>query len=89
MSEPAFKRLVAHKMATDAIPSGGGVVDGVNFLLDAERVRATARDAQKWARAACQVVRDAAEPNPWRESTDDEIAEEILRRIATRRRAEP
>lgn len=67
-------------MAMDAIPDGGGVGDGVRFLLDREQVAEGARRAKAWARQAVDAVRSAAEPNPWKGSTDDEIAAEILRR---------
>ena len=61
-----------------AIPEDGGLVDGVNFLLDGERVRLAAQDAKEWAAEAVRVVRLAPDPNPWRDRTDDEIAAAIL-----------
>ncbi len=36
-------------------------------------------------RFAILTLRQAAEPNPWKDSDDEEIAEEFLNRIAERK----
>jgi hypothetical protein len=75
----SVRDLVIRRIAVESIPIGGGVADGVDFLLDADRVRRTAKAAKQWADEAIRKVREAADPNPWRGRSDDEIAAEILR----------
>lgn len=45
---PNVKRLIAHKMATDAIPAQGGLADGLRFLSSAESIRNGCRAATAW-----------------------------------------
>lgn len=77
--------LIIHKASRDAIPDGGGVADGIRFLSDPDKLRSGLREAQKWVEAAIQAVRLAAEPNPWKDSADEEIAGEIRRQIESRK----
>jgi hypothetical protein len=81
MLGPNAKRLFAHKMAHDAIPKSGGFADGIKFLSTKESIVSGARKAAEWTTQAIDAVRDAAEPNPWKDADDEEIAREILRRI--------
>jgi hypothetical protein len=67
-------------MAHDAIPAGGGFADGVAFLSSADTFKAGVKSAIEWTRSAIGLVREAAEPNPWREATDEDTAGELLRR---------
>ncbi len=83
---PNVKRLIVHKMSVDAVPSGGGVADAVKFLSDATGIVVAARSATVWVESAILVVRQAAEPNPWRSADDETIADEILRQIEARKR---
>lgn len=85
MLGPNVKRLIAHKMSLDAIPKGGGVADGLKFLLDKERIVKAAREADEWVKSCIAAVRKAAEPNPFREAPDEDIAAEILRKIEERK----
>lgn len=81
---PNVRRLIARKMSLDAIPNGGGFAAGLEFLASKENIKQVASAAAAWVRVACQVVRGAAEPNPWKESTDEEIAGYLLDKIAER-----
>jgi hypothetical protein len=76
------QRLIARKMALDAVPRGGGMVDALNFLSSKDNITKGARVAAAWVKTACDVVRSAAEPNPFKQSTDDEIAAYLLEQIA-------
>lgn len=77
MSEgPMFKQVVAAKMARDAVPPGGGVLDGVNFLLNGPRVRRAAREAAEWVRQAIRIVKSAND-NPYGDD-DEAICRAIL-----------
>ena len=78
------KRLVAHKMSVDAVPGGGGLVDALKFLSSKEAILSGARAATEWVRLAIAAVRQAGEPNPWKDADDEAIAGEILRRIKDR-----
>ena len=79
-----FKKLVIRKMALDAVPRGGSIVDGIKFLSDKERIAKAARESTLWVEGAIKSVREAAEPNPFKDSSDEEIAAEILKRIEAR-----
>ena len=78
---PNVKKLIIHKVSLDAIPSGGGVVAGLEFLSNKEKISKTVRAAEEWVKQALLVVRSAGDPNPWKSSSDEDIAEEILRKI--------
>ena len=84
MSGPNIKRLWAMKMAKDTIPSGGGFADGLKFFSSKESIINGSKAATEFVKNAIQAIRNAANPNPWRESSDEEIAGEILRRIDIR-----
>jgi len=81
------KKLIAHKMSVDAIPAGGGLADGLKFLSNKESIVSGARLATEWVAAAIDAIRGAADPNPWKFSTDEEIAGHILNQIAARKQA--
>lgn len=81
---PNVSQLIAYKMSVDAIPHGGGFADGLRFLSDKENVTNGAGVAMAWVRTALEAVRQAGEPNPWKNSTDEEIATYLLEQIAER-----
>lgn len=87
VSGPNINKLIAHKMSLEAIPPGGGVLSGVEFLLDKDRLIATAKSAKKWVEDAIALIRTGAEPNPWKDAGDEEIAGELLKQIKKRRLA--
>jgi len=84
---PNVKKLIIHKMSLDAILKGGGVADGIKFLSDPALVKKTFRTASEWVKDAIAVVRQAGEPNNLKESTDEDIALELLKKIEERKRA--
>lgn len=72
----ARKRLIAHLMSMQAVPEGGGLMDGVKFLLDRGRVSAAARQAEQTADQMIAAVRQARDADPtW---TEDYICQRIL-----------
>ena len=81
---PNVKKLIARKMSIDAIPDGGGILAGVEFLSDKTRIIAGAKIATAWVEEAIKVTRLAAEPNPWKTADDETIAGEILSQIEKR-----
>ena len=74
-------KLIAYKVAIDAIPAGGGVAAGVAFLSDRARIVSSLRQSYAWVKEVIKLVKEAAEPNPWKVADDEAIAGEILRRI--------
>lgn len=81
-----MKRLAIHKMALDAVPPGGGFGDALRFLSSSAGIASAARAADQWARDAVAAIRNAEDPNPWRDIDDEDIAGEILRQIEDRKR---
>jgi hypothetical protein len=80
-----MKRLIIHKMSHDAIPAGGGFGDGLKFLATPGAMNAGWKAASEWCDAAIAAVRSAAEPNPWKNASDEEIAGELLRKMDSKR----
>ena len=88
---PNVRRLIAHKMSLDAIPTGTKepLAEGANFLLDKQRLLSSAKAAAAWVKEAFKSIREAAEPNPWKGADDETIASYLLDQIAERQRARP
>lgn len=82
---PNVKKLIARKMSVDAIPSGGGLADGIKFLMSPGRIVAAAREATAWVETAIAAVK-AAPDNSFGDD-DEAIAGEILRQLEVRRKA--
>jgi hypothetical protein len=78
---PNVKKLIILRMSTDVVPANGGIGDAVKFLMNIEAIKKSARDATQWVGDSINSIRKAADPNPWKNSSDEEIAEEILKRI--------
>jgi len=81
---PNLKKLAVRKMTIMAIPKDGTARDALDFLRDAQRLKETAKKATEWVALAVAAVREAGDPNPWRDADDETIAGEILRRIEER-----
>lgn len=76
---PNAKKLLSHFIAREAVPSGGGLGDGLNFLIDPERRRKGIEKAMSDLDAALTAVKSAPD-NPY--GADDEaIAAAILERV--------
>jgi len=78
---PNVKKLIAMKIVRVAIPAKGTFADGLKFLTDPEKIKQTAKQATEFVKAAIQDVRNAGEPNSWKNADDETIAAEILRKI--------
>jgi hypothetical protein len=84
---PNVKKLIIRKMSVDAIPSGGGLSEGISFLTKPGALSSGFKSAAEWVKSAIEVVRKAAEPNPWKDADDEAIAGELLRKIEERKHA--
>ena len=78
-------KLITHKISVDVIPSGGGFAYAFDFLTNKEKIKKTTENARKWVTDKILEVRNAQEPNPFKNMTDEEIAGEILKEIEKRR----
>lgn len=81
----SMSRLIAHKMSLDAVPPGSDLADVVAFITNKEKLKASIGAASEWAKAAVLAVRNANEPNPFKEADDETIAAEILRQVEARK----
>jgi hypothetical protein len=83
---PNMKKFIAHKMSLDAIPAGGGFDAGLKFLTTPGALAEGWKKAVEWCDAAIAVIRQAAEPNPWKNASEEEIAGYMLKRIDERKK---
>jgi lysozyme family protein len=71
-------------MSHDAIPDGGGLQDGIAFLLNQDAMNEGYRRASKWVQEAIDAVKSAPD-NPYGDN-DEAIAEAILAKLDEKRR---
>lgn len=81
----SMKRLIISRMSVMAIPPGGGAKEALEFLSTSKNIADGWRKAEAWAREAIALIRTGQEPNPWKTASDDDIADEIMRRIDERK----
>lgn len=79
-------KLAILKASRDAIPDGAGFAAGIQFLSTPDKFKTAMKAAYEWSHQAIRVVREAAEPNPWKDADDETIAGELLRQIDERER---
>uniref|UniRef100_A0A6M3IRQ7 Uncharacterized protein n=1 Tax=viral metagenome TaxID=1070528 RepID=A0A6M3IRQ7_9ZZZZ len=78
---PNVKKLIAHKMSLDAIPKGGGIKNGIDFLTNRKRITQSFRESNEWVEKVIAIIKNANEPNPWKNADSEAIASELLCRI--------
>ena len=76
---PNVKKLLAHFIALEAVPRGGGFADGWNFLADNDRRRRGMARAMSNLEAALTALKSAPD-NPYGDD-DEAIAAAILERV--------
>ena len=76
---PKVKELLAHFIALEAVPKGGSLADGLNFLTNPERRRQGLERAMVNMEAALMVVKSAPD-NPYGDD-DEAIATAIIERV--------
>lgn len=84
MQGPNVRKLICHKFSIDAIPSNGGVADGIRVLTSPGKLQAGIRAATEWVNTAIALVKQAPD-NPFGDD-DEAIAGEILRQIEERKK---
>jgi hypothetical protein len=80
---PNAKKLLAHFAALEAVPRGGGLADGLNFLADPDRRRRGFERAMANLDAALEAVKSAPD-NPYGDD-DEAIAAAVLERVEAKR----
>lgn len=83
---PNVRELVIIMTSRVAIPDGGGLADGISFFTNRDKRLSIMTSAEELTKQSINLVRHAAEPNPWRTATDEEIAGEMLRKLDERRK---
>ena len=76
---PKVRTLLAHYIALEAVPPGGGIESGLNFLADAERREQGTRQAMANLAAALEAVKSAPD-NPYGDD-EEAIAAAILQKL--------
>lgn len=84
---PNVRRLICEKMAKDAVPDKDSFEVALSFLTNPTGITDGAKLATGWVNAAIWAVRNAVEPNPWKDADDETIAAEILKVIEARRKS--
>lgn len=79
---PNAKQLLAHFIAIEAVPVGGGIGSGLNFLVDPERRKQGIDRAMANLDKALALVKSTPD-NPYG-NDDEKIAAAILERIKTK-----
>lgn len=76
---PNTRRLLAHFIALEAVPAGGGLASGLNFLANPEQRQRGIATAMANLDAALKAVKSAPD-NPYGDD-DEAIATAILERV--------
>ena len=80
----ALQTLISKWAAKTVVANGGQVKDQLALAMNPGRVAQALGEAARAVRVLIDIVRAAPGDNPWREATDDEVAQEILAQLATR-----
>lgn len=70
-----LKRLLAIKVSRDAIPNGGGFADGLDFLMNPQRIKEVSLKALEWCDQAIAAVKSAPD-NPY--GDDEEVIAGVI-----------
>lgn len=79
---PNMQRLLALRVAREAIPDGGGFASGLEFFKNPARIAHVSQKALEWCDQAIAAVR-ASPDNPYGDD-EETIAGEILKRAEKR-----
>lgn len=81
---PNLFELVMHRFSVICVPPNTGLNAAIDCIRNNE-LAANWKAARVWAEGALAEVRAASDPNPWRNSTDEEIATFIMERVNAKR----
>lgn len=77
---PKVRELIAFHMAKDVKT----LEEGFNLLQS--RLAPAYLHSKAWVLDAIQKIRDTAGPNPWRNMSDEEIADSLLKKIEEKKK---
>jgi hypothetical protein len=83
---PNVKKLTIQKMTIDTLPPGSKLADAISALTNPNLLSNNFKKAHYWVIEAIKLIRTGAEPNPWKNANDEEIALELLRRVEAKKR---
>ena len=75
------KREVEAALIPSGTKGGDGIVTGILAICKPGNIADVGRQATQWVEAAVMAVRQAEEPNPWVNASDEEIAGEIWKGV--------
>lgn len=78
------QKLIFVRMGYEAIPPNGGFEDGIEFLLDKNKIAAGYKKAKKFVMDSIELVKQCPD-NPYK--SDEEIATVILAEIERKKLA--
>lgn len=79
---PNMRALLARVVARQAIPQGGGFIDGINFIKDQPRFKRVHRESLAWIDEAIKAIRVA--PDNIYGDDEETIAGSILEQLKDR-----
>jgi hypothetical protein len=82
---PNVTKLIIKFIAREAIPSGGGIADGMEFFRNQELRKQVLETAQSKAIQAIELIKSAPD-NPFG-NDDEQIAIGLLKKIEEKKRA--
>jgi hypothetical protein len=85
---PNLKELMILRVSVVAVPHGAERGAALKFICQPGGMTRGFRDALAWCDQAINLVRTAAEPNPWKDASEEVIAGEVLRRVKERKAAD-
>jgi len=77
---PNVTKLITKFIAREAIPAGGGLADGIEFIRNPERRAQVLKSAEAKATQAIELIKSAPD-NPYGNDAEV-IAAELLKQIA-------
>lgn len=81
---PNVTKLIIKFVAREAVPPGGGIAEGVEFLRNPERRKQILASAESKAILAIRLIKSAPD-NPFGDD-DENIAGELLNKIKERQK---
>lgn len=78
-----IQQLILWRVSYEAVPAGGGLADGIAWILDAEVRKRTFADAKVWVEGAIRVMK--AEFLDMSDQTDEFVAGRLLVHIQLKR----
>lgn len=83
---PNMKKFIAERSAQLTVERGGSDPGDIAARILDGGFQQDLREASLWCKKAVEIVRLAAEPNPWKSATEEEICGWILEKLEIRKK---